>query len=55
MHFMKILSAYTVNSVINPQSAYHKKVVSFLSSAEIFEGVSKPSVDLVKTAPVGAI
>ena len=53
VHFMKILTVYTLNSQFLTLTAHSHKYM-FLLSTEIFEASQTNSVDPDQTAPVGA-
>ena len=55
MHFMKILTVYTLNSHLLTLKAHNRKMCFFLSSHEIFEAPKINTVDPDQTAPVGAV
>ena len=54
VHFMKILTVYTLNSHLLPLNRIIKKCM-FLSSTKMFEASKTKSVDPDQTAPVGAV
>ena len=55
VHFMKILTVYTLNSHLLTLKAHNHKMYVFLLSAEIFEASKTNSVDPDQAAPVGAV
>ena len=55
VHFMKILTVYTLNSHLLTLKAHNHKMHVFLASTKIFEASQTNSVDPDQSAPVGAV
>ena len=55
MHFMKILTVYTLNSHLLTLKVHNHKMYDFLLSTKLFEASQTNIVDPDQTAPVGAV
>ena len=55
VHFMKILTVYTLNSHLLTLKVHNHKIYVFSLSTKIFEASSIKGVDPDQTAPVGAV